>query len=77
MLIGVELCDRFVKLPINRQPFGQRLGVALDHGKIIGDKRQRVVDLMRHPGSELSEAGEFFILNHRRLGEGKQMGLGA
>ena len=41
--------------------------VALEHGHVVADERQRVVDLVGHAGDELAQAGELLGLDHAAL----------
>ena len=41
--------------------------VALEHGDVVADERQRVVDLVGHAGDELAQAGELLGLHQPAL----------
>ncbi len=46
----------------------QVVQVTFEHGDVIADERERIVDLVRHAGHELAQAGELLGLDHSALG---------
>ena len=46
---------------------GDLADVAVEHGDVVRDVGQGVVDLVRHPGHELAEAGHLLALDEVRL----------
>ena len=57
-----------LELPVQADQGDHVAQVALEHGDVVADERQRVVDLVSHAGDELAQARELLGLHHAALG---------
>ena len=65
--LGLVLGQRFLGLLVEPEQVVQVADVAPEHGDVVADEGQRVVDLVRDPGHHLAQAGELLGLHELDL----------